>query len=98
VERVAGKGSARVVRPFVHAKFLEPMRQADARRGLGLPEEGPLIIVSGGGWGVGKLERAVRAALELEGANVVCICGLNEQIRARLEKDFAGEPRARNAN
>jgi UDP-N-acetylglucosamine:LPS N-acetylglucosamine transferase len=95
VERVAGTGSARVVRPFVQEKFLEPMHQADARRKLGLPEEGPLVLVSGGGWGVGKLERAVRAALELEGSNVVCICGLNEQIRKRLEKDFAGEPRAR---
>ena len=54
-----------------------------------------MILVSGGGWGVGKLERAVRAALKLEGAHVVCICGLNEQIRERLAKDFAGEPRAR---
>ena len=95
VERVAGTGSARVVRPFVQEKFLEPMEQAVARRRLGLPEEGPLILVSGGGWGVGKLECAVRAALELEGSNVVCICGLNDQIRKRLERDFAGEPRAR---
>ena len=95
VERVAGTGSARVVRPFVQEKFLEPMEQADARRRLGLPTEGPLILVSGGGWGVGKLECAVRAALKLEGANVVCICGLNEQIRDRLERDFAAEPRAR---
>jgi processive 1,2-diacylglycerol beta-glucosyltransferase len=95
VERVSGTGSARVVRPFVQEKFLEPMRQADARRLLGLPQDGPLIIVSGGGWGVGKLERAVRAALELDGANVICICGLNEHIRERLEKDFAEEPRAR---
>ena len=92
VERVAGTGSARVVRPFVQQKFLEPLPQATPGRALGLPEEGPMIIVSGGGWGVGKLERAVRAALKLEGAHVVCICGLNEQIRERLAKGFAGEP------
>lgn len=95
VERVAGTGSARVVRPFVQQKFFEPMSQAGARRSLGLPQEGPVILVSGGGWGVGKLERAVRAALKLEGSTVICICGLNEQIRERLDKDFAGEPRAR---
>jgi processive 1,2-diacylglycerol beta-glucosyltransferase len=95
VERVSGTGSARVVRPFVQQQFLEPMPQADARRKLGLPEDGPLIIVSGGGWGVGKLERAVCAALEVEGSNVVCICGLNDEIRKRLEVDFANEPRAR---
>jgi processive 1,2-diacylglycerol beta-glucosyltransferase len=94
VERVAGTGSARVVRPFVQQKFFEPMSQTDARRRLGFPQEGPLILVSGGGWGVGKLKSGVRAALKVEGATVVCICGLNEQIRERLEKDFAGEPRA----
>jgi processive 1,2-diacylglycerol beta-glucosyltransferase len=95
VERVAGGGSARVVRPFVQEQFLQRMRKRDARRALGLPEEGPLILVSGGGWGVGKLERAVHSALMLESSNVVCICGLNEVIRARLEADFADEPRAR---
>jgi hypothetical protein len=95
VERVAGGGSARVVRPFVQEQFLERIRQSAARRALGLPEEGPLVLVSGGGWGVGKLERAVRAALELENSTVVCICGLNELIRKRLEVDFADEPRAR---
>jgi processive 1,2-diacylglycerol beta-glucosyltransferase len=94
VERVAGVGSARVVRPPVQAEFFERRRMRDARRGLGLPEEGPVILVSGGGWGVGKLARAVRAALRLEGATVICICGLNEHIRKRLEADFAAEPRA----
>ena len=81
VERVAGMGSARVVRPFVQQKFLEPMQQAVARRALGLPEDCPLSWF-GRRVGVGKLECAVRAALELEGANVVCICGLNDQIRS----------------
>jgi processive 1,2-diacylglycerol beta-glucosyltransferase len=95
VERIAGGGSVRVVRPFVQTKFLERRREQDARAALGLPQEGPLILVSGGGWGVGKLERAVRAALRLEGSTVICICGLNEQIRERLETAFAGEPRAR---
>jgi processive 1,2-diacylglycerol beta-glucosyltransferase len=95
VERIAGGGSARVVRPFVAAEFLRRRRETDARRALGLPEQGPLILVSGGGWGVGKLERAVRAALRLEGANVVCICGLNERVRERLDACFADEPRTR---
>jgi len=95
IERVAGGGSARVVRPFVQEQFLQRRRKREARRALGLPQEGPLILVSGGGWGVGKLERAVRSALQLENSTVVCICGLNEQIRERLEADFGREPRAR---
>jgi len=94
IERVAGGGSARVVRPFVQTQFFETLAKRDARHALGLPPEGPLILVSGGGWGVGKLERAVRAALRLEGSTVVCICGLNDHIYKRLRADFAAEPRA----
>ena len=95
IEKVAGKESARVVRPLVQPNFFQPADQAAARRTLGLPEERPVVLVSGGGWGVGKLERAVRAALDVPGARVVCICGLNEGIRDRLEAAFDGEPRAR---
>ncbi|MBA3718555.1 MAG: hypothetical protein H0W87_10065, partial [Actinobacteria bacterium] len=94
VERVAGVGSARVVRPPVQRTFFEPRAKRDARRALGLPEDGPLILVSGGGWGVGKLDRAVRAALRLEDATVICICGINEQAHKRLETRFADQPRA----
>ena len=94
IERIAGGGSARVVRPPVERQFFDPRTKPEARRALGLPADGPAILVSGGGWGVGKLGRAVRAALELEGATVVCICGLNEPVRQKLESAFAREPRA----
>ncbi len=95
VERVAGQGSARVIRPPVQPEFFERRTKQDARRALGLPEDGPMIVVSGGGWGIGKLERAVRAALELERVTVVCICGHNELARHKLESSFQGEPRVR---
>lgn len=95
IERVAGKESARVVRPLVQPAYFEPADQTVARRLLGLPEAGPVVLVSGGGWGVGKLERAVRAALDVPRAHVVCICGLNDEVYARLLHAFDGEPRAR---
>lgn len=95
VERVAGQGSARVIRPPVQPQFFERRTKQDARRALGVPQEGPMVVVSGGGWGIGKLERAVRAALELEGATVFCICGHNELVRQKLERSFQDEPRAR---
>jgi processive 1,2-diacylglycerol beta-glucosyltransferase len=94
IEKVAGSDSARVVRPLVQPRFFEPVDQATARRGLGLPEAGPVVLVSGGGWGVGKLERAVRGALDVPDATVICICGLNDAAHARLVATFAEEPRA----
>jgi processive 1,2-diacylglycerol beta-glucosyltransferase len=52
--------------------------------------------VSGGGWGVGDMAGAARAALSVEGvAAVACLCGRNEELRRRLEATFAGEPRVR---
>lgn len=95
IEKVAGRESARVVRPLVQPQFFEPADQAAARRKLDLPETGPVVLVSGGGWGVGKLERAVRAALDVPGAHVICICGLNDEAHARLVAAFEDEPRAR---
>jgi processive 1,2-diacylglycerol beta-glucosyltransferase len=95
VERVAGQGSARVIRPPVQPQFFERRTKQEARRALDLPRDGTTIVVSGGGWGIGKLERAVRAALELERVTVICICGHNGQVRGKLEDSFKAEPRVR---
>ena len=46
--------------PLISAEFLEPRCPLQARRALGLPEEGRMVVVSGGGWGVGDIEGAVR--------------------------------------
>ena len=68
---------------------------ADARRALGLPAEGQVIAVSGGGWGVGDLSGATRAALAVPDATVLCLCGRNDKLRARVAKRFGDEPRLR---
>jgi UDP-N-acetylglucosamine:LPS N-acetylglucosamine transferase len=45
---------------------------------------------------VGALEEATEAVLAVEGVGkVVCLCGRNEEIRAALERRFAGDPRVR---
>jgi Glycosyl transferases group 1 len=54
-----------------------------------------VIAVSGGGWGVGDLLGATRAALEVPGALVLCLCGRNDKLRARVSKELGGEPRLR---
>jgi UDP-N-acetylglucosamine:LPS N-acetylglucosamine transferase len=77
-------------------RFLEPRDRADARRALDLPADGRLVVISGGGWGVGDLEGATRTALAVDPElRVVALCGRNEALRARVEADFAGDPRVR---
>jgi processive 1,2-diacylglycerol beta-glucosyltransferase len=94
VERIAGEGSARLVRPLISAEFLQPRCPLQARRALGLPEEGRLVVVSGGGWGVGDVEGAVRELCRVgEVSSIVCLAGYNEQLYERLTATFAAESR-----
>jgi UDP-glucose 4-epimerase len=96
VEHIAGPGSARWARPPTTPAFMEPRDRGDARRALGLPQEGTIVAVSGGGWGVGDLIGATRAALETApAATVLVLCGHNETSRSRAETQFAGDSRVR---
>jgi processive 1,2-diacylglycerol beta-glucosyltransferase len=94
VERIAGQGSVRLVRPLISADFLGPRCPLQARRALDLPEQGRMVVVSGGGWGVGDIEGAVRELSKLaEVSSIVCLAGRDEELRDKLGKDFAHEPR-----
>jgi processive 1,2-diacylglycerol beta-glucosyltransferase len=94
VERIAGEGSARLVRPLISAEFLQPRCPLESRRALGLPAEGRMVVVSGGGWGVGDVEGAVRELCRVsEVSSIVCLAGRNEQLHERLSETFAKEPR-----
>jgi processive 1,2-diacylglycerol beta-glucosyltransferase len=93
VEDVAGRDSAVVIAPIVSAAFGAGRVRAEARRALDLPARRPLVLVSGGGWGVGDLEMPVEAALGVPWVTVVCLSGRNEVVRRRLERRFAGEVR-----
>ncbi|MDQ6836489.1 MAG: NAD-dependent epimerase/dehydratase family protein [Actinomycetota bacterium] len=95
VEQVAGPGSVRWAKPPTAPAFLAARSRDDARRALGLPASGRVIAVSGGGWGVGDLAGATRAALEFEDATVLCLCGRNDKLRSKVSRRFAGEPRLR---
>jgi len=95
VERVSGPGGVRRSRPPIGSQFFGPRPRVDARRALDLPENGELILVTGGGWGVGDLEGAVRGTLEIPGATLACLTGRDEHARRHLEEAFADEPRVR---
>jgi UDP-glucose 4-epimerase len=93
--QIAGPGSVRWAKPPTSPAFLAARSRADARRALGLPAEGIVIAVSGGGWGVGDLAGATRAALGVEGATVMCLCGRNDRLRRKVAQRFGDEPRLR---
>src|SRR5271167_3502071 len=96
VERIAGPGSVRLVRPLISAEFLEPRSPLTARRELGLSEEGRMVVVSGGGWGVGDIAGAVREFIRVpEVTTIACLAGHNEQLAAKLRLAFVDEPRVR---
>lgn len=96
VERIAGQGSARLVRPLISSEFLNERSQSASRRVLELPEDGRMVVVSGGGWGVGDIEGAVREIASIPDVSaIVCLAGRNEQLHRRLSEDFADEPRVR---
>ncbi len=96
VERIAGPGSVRWAKPPTSPAFLAARSQAEARRSLGLAPSGKVIAVSGGGWGVGDLLGATRAALEAEqDATVLCLCGRNDYLRTRVTAQLGANPRLR---
>jgi len=94
VERIAGRDSVRLVRPLISAEFLEPRSPLAARRALNLPEDGRVVVVSGGGWGVGDITGAVREFIPVpEVSSIVCLAGRNDQLAEKLGAVFADEPR-----
>jgi UDP-glucose 4-epimerase len=95
VQRIAGPNSVVWAKPPTAPAFLAARSRADARRALGLPAQGQVIAVSGGGWGVGDLLGATRAALQVPDAVVLCLCGRNDKLRARVAKRLGDEPRLR---
>jgi processive 1,2-diacylglycerol beta-glucosyltransferase len=97
VRRIAGAATAiHCVHGFSLPEFRVPRPVDAAREALALPSDGAVVLVSGGGWGVGDVLGAVDAALQLERvACVVCLCGHNEALHARVSSAFAHEPRVR---
>jgi UDP-N-acetylglucosamine:LPS N-acetylglucosamine transferase len=97
VRMVAGqKTDIQAVHGLTRPEFARPCDRSEARSALGLPTEGKVVLVSGGGWGVGDLESAIDTALALDEVEVVaCLCGRNDGLRARLVQRYGREGRVR---
>lgn len=93
VQSIAPQSSIVCVRGLTDPAFYEPRDSTEARHALGLPAEGPIVVVSGGGWAVGDLVGAVEVALAEPGVTVVCLCGRMDHVRDELTGRFATEDR-----
>src|SRR5690242_3041357 len=93
---VGADGAVHCAHGFTDPAFRDASTQADARATLGLPRDGKIVLVSGGGWGVGDVHGAVEQSLAIgDVAQVVCLCGRNEELRADLVERFTHDPRVR---
>ncbi len=69
----------------IDSRFSEPMSQASARQKQNLPLESRVILLSGGGLGLGGIDRALDGILS-NGGDIftIVVCGRNEKLRERL--------------
>jgi UDP-N-acetylglucosamine:LPS N-acetylglucosamine transferase len=95
VRRLAPGSRVVPVHGLTRPEFLAPPPKAVARRELGLPEDAPVVVVSGGGWGVGDVEGALECALAVDGVEALVLCGRNDELRASVQRDFGDSPRVR---
>jgi UDP-N-acetylglucosamine--N-acetylmuramyl-(pentapeptide) pyrophosphoryl-undecaprenol N-acetylglucosamine transferase len=65
-----------------------PLPRAEARRELGLPEEGPVLLVLGGSQGAQALNEAVVDAFAAHGPAILHVCGgrYYERLRPRIQR------------
>ena len=66
--------------------FARPIDRIEVRRKLGLDPDRTTILVSAGGFGVGRVESVLSLLMRLQHpAQIVAICGRNEALKADLE-------------
>lgn len=69
----------------VDPAFAHPKDKLEMRAKYGLRRDGPVILASAGGFGVGRIDELMTSLLKLRHrAQVVTICGRNEDLKDRL--------------
>src|SRR5205085_2318357 len=73
VRAIAPRSRIVWARGMTKPEFERPLTEAGARTALGLPAEGGIVLVSGGGWGVGDMGGAIETTLTVEGVARVLV-------------------------
>ena len=93
VRRIAGPTEVAWVRGLTSPGFTDPPDPHAGQRIFDLPEGVPVVVVSGGGWGVGDLASAIEVArASARELHVVALCGRNDDVRKALELRFRHDP------
>jgi UDP-N-acetylglucosamine:LPS N-acetylglucosamine transferase len=95
IAAISAGAPARQVSPPVARAHRHGRARSACLEQLGLAADRPLVVVSGGGWGVGDLDGAVRVALSRADVQVAVACGNNDRLRRRLQARYAGDLRVR---
>ncbi|MFJ9608586.1 hypothetical protein ACIRS1_19840 [Kitasatospora sp. NPDC101176] len=74
--------------------FYRPPARAAARAELGVPANGPCVLLMSGSWGLGPLARTA-ASLAAAGPHVLAVAGRNRELEDRLRAAARREPRLR---
>lgn len=79
--------------------FASPKDKFEMRRKHGLLHDVPAILISAGGFGVGRVAQIVDSLLEVKHpAQVIVICGRNPDLRQNIEKQATGISKAGNVS
>jgi UDP-N-acetylglucosamine:LPS N-acetylglucosamine transferase len=95
IAKIATGSDVKAIRPPLRSAHWTPRERNLARRRLRLDPQGPLVLISGGGWGVGDLAGAIDAALAVDEAQVVVVCGENRQAHSSLGARYSSDSRVR---
>jgi processive 1,2-diacylglycerol beta-glucosyltransferase len=95
IHAITNGAPARTARAPLDLAHWTRRERCDARRALGLDPELPLVLVSGGGWGIGDLRGAIEGALGVDLLQVIVVCGENEPATRRLSSHYASHSRVR---
>jgi processive 1,2-diacylglycerol beta-glucosyltransferase len=77
--------------PPVRPAFFTVPSRADARAALGIDDDGPCVLVMGGGWGLARPLGAVRSLVDA-GYRVIAVAGTNRRLEDRLRAHAATLP------
>lgn len=83
------------IEPPLSASHWSTQTPREARHKLGLDPHAPLVLITGGGWGLGDLAGAIEGAVELDDARVITVCGENSDAARQLSHRYRSQSRVR---